>query len=114
MDSEGSVSSVQRAARRCQRASERSIDIVHRARLGRARTVRVARNQPRDDRVEDVHFAGREVFERLADAVATLEGSCCDRFVWRGAFSPAILATLKGSRYWRDADDRRTLQEIAS
>ena len=55
-----------RLARRGERAAERAIDVVRGPRLRRARAVRVGRDQPRDDRLEQVGFGRGEALERGA------------------------------------------------
>ena len=63
---EGREAGAIRFARFLERAAERAIDVMRRPRLARARAVRVARNDPRADRLEHVGFGRRQVFDRLA------------------------------------------------
>ena len=61
-------------ARRRQRAAERAVDVVRGARLVAPGPVRVGRNQPRDDRFEQIGFGRGQVLERLARGAAS--GAC--------------------------------------
>jgi len=63
---------------RFQRAAERAIDVVRRARFTRAGAVLVGGNQPGADRFERVGFRHRQRFERLPrDGYGTLRGRRC-------------------------------------
>jgi hypothetical protein len=53
------------AARAAQRAGERAVDVMRRARFRRAGAVGVARDQARDDCLERVGFGGGQRFQRL-------------------------------------------------
>ena len=94
-----------RLARRGQRAAERAIDVVRGARFVGARPVRVARNQPRDDRFEQVGFGGGEVLERLARPRRRRSlrglagrGRRGRRRIWQAAAAPIAPAPIRSSR----------------
>src|SRR4051794_16246599 len=52
-------------ARAAQRAGERAVDVMRRTRLGGARPVLVAGDEPRDDRLERIGLGGGERLQRF-------------------------------------------------
>src|SRR6185295_6910377 len=94
-----------RLARFFQGAAERAIDVMRGPRLARAGTVRVGRNDPRADRLEEIRFVGGEILDRLAPK---------NRFL--GSRVPKFHGLVRRCDWHRDRRARETgaLEKIAS